>query len=72
MAIHAFKQVLSLNQADYEARLNLASVYEINNDLLGAIEQYQCCLKYAKNIAESSRVKALIERLQSKRGVKEK
>lgn len=72
LAIHAFKQVLSLNQADYEARLNLASVYEINNDLLGAIEQYQCCLKYAKNIAESSRVKALIERLQSKRDVKEK
>lgn len=72
LAIRAFKQVLSLNQADYETRLNLASIYEINDDLSGAIEQYQRCLKYAKNIAESSRVKALIERLQSKRGVKEK
>lgn len=72
LAIRAFKQVLSLNQADYEVRLNLASVYEINDDLSSAIEQYQCCLKYAKNINESSRLKALIDRLQSKRGIKKK
>lgn len=72
LAIRAFKQALSLNQADYAVRLDLASTYEINGYLSDAIEQYQCCLKYAKNIAESSRVKALIECLQSKKGVKEK
>ena len=72
LAMNAFKQVLSMNPADCEARLNLASVYETKGDISSAIDQYQHCLKYTKNVTESSSVKEMIKRLQSKRGVKEK
>ena len=56
-SIDAFRQVLNMNPADYEARFNLASVYEAKGDMVNALEQYQACLKYTKNAAESSRVK---------------
>ncbi|NUO07123.1 MAG: tetratricopeptide repeat protein [Candidatus Brocadia sp.] len=72
LAINAFKQILSSNPADCETRLNLASVYEAKGDISSAIEQYQYCLKYTKDRKESSDVKEIIIRLQSKRGMKEK
>ncbi|MFN3532557.1 MAG: tetratricopeptide repeat protein [Candidatus Brocadia sp.] len=72
LAIHAFKQVLNTNPADYEARLILASVYETKGDVSNALEQYQHCLKYTKNATESSKVKDMIKRLQSKKGVEKK
>lgn len=72
LAINAFNQVLSLNQADNETRLNLASIYESTGNLLSAIEQYQCSLKYTKNTIENSKVKEIIKRLESLKGVHEK
>lgn len=72
LAINAFKQVLNMNPADYEARLTLASAYETKGDVSNAIEQYQQCLKYTKNATESSKVKDMIKRLQSKKGVEKK
>lgn len=72
LAISAFNRVLSINQADNETRLNLASIYETNGDLLSAIEQYQYSLKYTKNTIENSKVKETIKRLQSLKGVHEK
>lgn len=71
-SIDAFKQVLNMNPADCEARYNLASVYEAKGDMLNALEQYQACLKYTQNAAESSRVKEKIKHLQSKEGVNAK
>lgn len=72
LAISVFNQVLSINQADNETRLNLASIYESTGDLLSAIEQYQCSLKYTKNTIENSKVKEIIKRLESLKGVHEK
>lgn len=72
LAINAFNQVLNLNQADNETRLNLASIYESTGNLLSAIEQYQCSLKYTKNTIENSKVKEIIKRLESLKGVHEK
>jgi len=71
-SIDAFRQVLNMNPADCEARYNLASVYEAKSDMLNALEQYQACLKYTKNAAESSRVKEKIKQLQSNEGNKAK
>lgn len=71
-SIDAFKQVLNMNPADCEARFNLASVYEAKGDVLNALEQYQACLKYTKNAAESSRVKEKIKQLQSNEGINAK
>ncbi len=71
-SIDAFKQVLNMNPADCEARYNLASVYEAKSDMLNALEQYQACLKYTKNAAESSRVKEKIKQLQSNEGINAK
>ena len=68
-SIDAFKQALNINPADYEARFTLASVYEAKGDMVNAFEQYQYCLKYTKNAAESSRVKEKIKQLQSKEGI---
>ena len=68
-SIDAFKQALNMNPADYEARFNLASAYQAKGDMLNALEQYQACLKYTKNMAESSRVKEKIKQLQSKKGI---
>ncbi|MDO8141376.1 MAG: hypothetical protein Q6358_07720 [Candidatus Brocadiales bacterium] len=65
-SIDAFKQVLNMNPADYEARFTLASVYEAEGEMVNAVEQYKNCLKYAKNAAESSKVREKIEQLQSK------
>jgi tetratricopeptide (TPR) repeat protein len=67
-SIDAFKQVLNMNPADSEVRFSLASVYEAKGDVLNALEQYQACLKYTKNAAESSRVKEKIKLLPSKEG----
>ena len=71
-SIDAFRQVLNMNPADCEARYNLASVYEAKSDMLNALEQYQACLKYTKNAAESSRVKEKIKQLQSNEGINAK
>ena len=71
-SIDAFRQVLNMNPADYEARFTLASVYESKGDMVNALEQYQACLKYTKNAAESSRVKEKIKQLQSNEGNKAK
>ena len=71
-SIDAFRQVLNMNPADCEARYNPASVYEAKSDMLNALEQYQACLKYTKNAAESSRVKEKIKQLQSNEGNKAK
>ena len=68
-SIDAFRQVLNMNPADYEARFNLASVYEAKGDMVNALEQYQACLKYTKNAAESSRVKEKLKQLQSNEGI---
>lgn len=68
-SIDAFKQALNMNPADCEARLKLASVYEAKGDMLNALEQYQACLKYTKNAAESSRVKEKMKQLQSKESI---
>ncbi|OHC01887.1 MAG: hypothetical protein A2Z58_01235 [Planctomycetes bacterium RIFCSPHIGHO2_12_42_15] len=68
-SIDAFRQVLNMNPADCEVRLNLASVYEAKGDMLNALEQYQTCLKYTKNAAESSRVKEKMKQLQSKEDI---
>lgn len=64
LAINAFNLVLSRNQADNETRLNLASLYEANGNLAGALEQYQYSLKFTKNINENSRSKEKIKQLQ--------
>ena len=63
-SVDAFRQVLNMNPADCEARFKLASVYEAIGDMLNALEQYQACLKYTKNAAESSRVKEKMKQLQ--------
>src|SRR3989339_1592550 len=68
-SIDAFRQVLNMNPADYEARFNLASVYEAKGDMVNALEQYQACLKYTKNAAENSRVKEKLKQLQSNEGI---
>ena len=68
-SIDAFKQALNINPADYEARFTLASVYEAKGDMVNAFEQYQYCLKYTKNAAESSRVKEKMKQLQSREGI---
>ena len=68
-SVDAFRQVLNMNPADCEARLKLASVYEAKGDMLNALEQYQACLKYTKNAAESSRVKEKMKQLQSKESI---
>jgi len=68
-SIDAFRQVLNMNPADCEARFKLASVYEAKGDMLKALEQYQACLKYTKNAAESSRVKEKMKQLQSKESI---
>ncbi len=65
-SVDAFRQVLNMNPADCEARFKLASVYEAIGDMLNALEQYQACLKYTTNAAESSRVKEKMKQLQSK------
>lgn len=65
-SIDAFKKVLSMDPSDFDARLSLIAVYEAEGDISIAIEQCQYCLKYAKNSSESSRVKEVIKRLQSK------
>lgn len=72
LAINAFQQVLSIDPADYEARLNLASVYETKGDISNAIEQYQHCLKYTRNTSESSHVKNMLKHLQGNKGVEKK
>jgi tetratricopeptide (TPR) repeat protein len=72
LAINTFKQVLNMDPADCEARLALASVYEAKGEISSAIEQYQLCLKYTKNTIESSNIKDMINRLQSKKGVEKK
>lgn len=72
LAINAFNQVLNIDQTDYETRLDLASLYEANGDFSNALEQYQCSLKYTKNIIENSRVKDAIKRLQSLNAVHKK
>lgn len=72
LAINAFNQVLNIDQTDYETRLDLASLYEANGDFSSALEQYQCSLKYTKNIIENSRVKDAIKRLQSLNAVHKK
>lgn len=71
-SIDAFNQVLKMNPADYEARFALASVYETKGEMSNAVEQYQHCLKYAKNAEESSKVKEKIKHLQSKEAVDDK
>lgn len=72
LAIEAFSRVLSMDQTDFETRLNLASLYESNGDILRALEQYQHSLKYTKNISENSRVKEKIKRLQLLKDVHKK
>ncbi len=72
LAIDVFKQILSMNPADYESRLNLASIYEVRGDISNAIEQYQYCLKYAENITQSSNIREKIKLLQIKRNTKMK
>ena len=72
LAIRTFNLVLSRNQADYETRLNLASLYEANGDLAGALEQYQYSLKFTKNINENSRLKEKIKQLQLLKDVHKK
>ncbi len=72
LAISAFKKVLNVNPADYETRVMLASVYEAKGDISNALEQYRHSLNYATNAAESSHVKEMIKRLQSKKGVEKK
>lgn len=72
LAINAFNQVVSMNPADCETRLNLAAVYEAKGDISSAIEQYQHCLKYTKNVTENSNIKEMIKRLQIKKGFKAK
>lgn len=67
LAINAFKQALKINPSDYEIRLTLAITYETVDDILNAMEQYQHCLKYAKNTSEGLKVKDAIKRLQSKK-----
>src|SRR3972149_4850226 len=68
-SIDAFRQVLNMNPADYEARFNLASVYEAKGDMVNALEQYQACLKYTKNADENSMVKEKLKQLQSNEGI---
>jgi len=68
-SVDAFRQVLNMNPADCEARFKLASVYEAIGDMLNALEQYQACLKYTKNAAESSRVKEKMKQLQPKESI---
>lgn len=72
LAINVFKQVLGMNPADYETRLTLAAAYETKGDVSNAMEQYRHCLKYTKNTKESSHVKDMIARLQSKKDVENK
>ncbi len=72
LAVEVFSRVLSMDQTDYETRLNLASLYEANGDILRALEQYQHSLKYTKNISENSRVKEKIKQLQLLKDVHKK
>ncbi len=65
-SIDAFKQVLRMDPSDYETRLKLAALYEMKNDVSSALEQYQHCLKYAKNPGEGSQAREMINRLQAK------
>jgi len=60
-SIDALKQVLKLDPPDYETRLKLASLYETKGEISDALEQYQYCLKYAKNSEESSKIKEIIK-----------
>lgn len=71
-SIDAFAQVLKLDPPDYETRLKLATLYETKGEIADALEQYRYCLKYAKNVEESSKVKEIIRRLSLKTEVHSK
>jgi len=71
-SLNAFKQTLSIDPTDTEARYNLASVYEKTGDASSALAHYKQCLKYTTNEAKRAKVKEAISLLESKKEVSEK